>query len=374
MDEDLELGEEDHEEPLDFPPPERRVITQGYDLSIDTLVKQWDDGLLVLPELQREYVWDNGKASRLVESLLLSIPIPVLYFAETSEAKYEIIDGHQRVRSIVRYIKNEFALSSLRILDDLTRLRFHQLPDREQRFLRTRVIRAIIISADSHPTMKYEIFQRLNTGAIALNAQEIRNALNSGPLNDLLKELEQLAPLRVCIGRRSPRKRMVDRELVLRFLAFREGLSSYRPPLIRFLNRFMEDKRNAGEAERAAMRDDFIRAVSFNADVFGASAFRIADENGQALERNVNRALFDAQTFAGSRVTTSIADVDVARVHRDAAVLYENQVFRDAIQRATGDRSRTLRRIGMYGEMLSNAGVSLNLTGVTFAHDAIASA
>jgi Protein of unknown function DUF262 len=172
-----DLGEMEGEEDFVFPPTERRLITQPLDLSIQTLLEQWDNKLLILPEIQREYVWDNGKASRLIESLILNIPIPVLYFSETQEAKYEIIDGHQRVRSIVRYLSNEFVLSGVAVLREYKGLRFHQLPDREQRFLRMRTLRTIIISVESHPNMKFEIYERLNTGAILLNAQELRNSV-----------------------------------------------------------------------------------------------------------------------------------------------------------------------------------------------------
>jgi Protein of unknown function DUF262 len=121
--EDLDLGENDSEEEGDFPPPERKIITQPYDLSVTSLVEQWDDETLILPEIQREYVWDNPRASRLIESLLLNIPLPVLFFAETKDAKWEIFDGHQRIRSVVRFVNNEFALSSLSILGDLNRQR-----------------------------------------------------------------------------------------------------------------------------------------------------------------------------------------------------------------------------------------------------------
>ena len=109
---DLTLSEEDSSEST-FSPEEQKLTTQAYDLAIQTLVAQWEDKTLTLPKIQREYIWDNGKASRLIESLALRIPIPVLYFAETEQAKYEIIDGHQRVNSVVRYINNEFALSGL---------------------------------------------------------------------------------------------------------------------------------------------------------------------------------------------------------------------------------------------------------------------
>ncbi|MBA3688731.1 MAG: DUF262 domain-containing protein [Chloroflexi bacterium] len=123
-----------------------------------TLVDQWNSEILVLPEIQREYVWDDARASRLIESLLLNIPIPVVYFAETPDAKYEVIDGHQRIRSIVRFLKNQFRLRSLAVLTEYNGKHYFELPEREQRFLTMRSIRAVIIGSDSHPNMKFEIF------------------------------------------------------------------------------------------------------------------------------------------------------------------------------------------------------------------------
>ena len=122
MELEQDLGELDDSESSSLPLEERKVFTQPLDLSVQTLVEQWTLDVLVLPEIQRQYVWDDGKASRLVESLLLKIPIPVLYFAETEEAKFEIIDGHQRVRSIARYMRNEFALSGLPFLKGFKRV------------------------------------------------------------------------------------------------------------------------------------------------------------------------------------------------------------------------------------------------------------
>jgi hypothetical protein len=127
----VEAEEPEDAEHEGFPPAERKVVTQSYDLSIQTLKERWENEDLLLPEIQREYVWDNPRGSRLIESLLLNIPIPVLYFAETEDAKWEIFDGHQRVRSVVRFLKNEFRLSSLSVLADFNGHRFHQLPARE---------------------------------------------------------------------------------------------------------------------------------------------------------------------------------------------------------------------------------------------------
>ena len=244
---DQDLGEMDTEEDFAFPPAERRVITQPLDLSVQTLDEQWRNKQLVLPEIQREYVWDNGKASRLIESLLLNIPIPVLYFAETEEAKYEIFDGHQRVLSIVNFLGGVYALTGLAVLREYRGMRFLELPEREQRFLKMRTLRTILISIDSHPTMKFEIYERLNTGSISLNAQELRNSIYRGSFNKLLHSLANNHSFRSLIGTKSPRKRMVDEEAILRFFAMRAKIGTYRTPLKKFLNDYMSEMRNASD-------------------------------------------------------------------------------------------------------------------------------
>lgn len=356
-----DLGEMEGEEQFEFPPAERRLGTQPVDLSVQTLVDQWDAQQLTLPIIQREYVWDDGKASRLIESLILNIPIPVLYFAETPEARYEIIDGHQRVRSIVRYLKNEFPLSGLAVLREYKGLRFHKLPEREQRFLRMRTLRAIIISVDSHPNMKFEIFERLNSGAISLNAQELRNSIYRGLFNELLHELARSNPLRTLIGTRNPRKRMVDEELILRFFALRAGLDKYRTPLKRFLNTYAEDAKRFTNAELSELREIFARTVSRVSTLLGSAAFRAVNAEGRPLEASVNRALFDAQMLACSWIDSQVDPSEAPRVMHEIARLFEDETFLDSIQRATGDRSRTLKRLRDTVMALTRADVSVQV-------------
>lgn len=358
MAEDLDLGESDSEEEPDFPPPERKIITQPYDLSVQALVEQWGDKTLILPEIQREYVWDNPRASRLIESLLLNIPIPVLYFAETDEATWEIFDGHQRVRSVVRYVNNEFALSSLSLLAHLNRLRFHRLPLREQRFLERRTIRAIVISSESHPNMKFETFERLNTGAVVLNAQEIRNSLYRGSFNTLLRSLVKNSEFRHLVGTKTPRKRMVDEELILRFFALRGDLQNYRPPLKRFLNEYMTSVKDAAPAKLKTLESVFETTCDVALAVLGESAFRMTDARGNPLETGVNRALFEAQMLGFSWVESPTATAKKkSSIMRELARLYRDSDFQDSIQRATGDRARTMLRVRGVVKALRAAGV-----------------
>jgi hypothetical protein len=356
-----DLGEMEGDEEFSFPPAERRVITQPVDLSVQTLVEQWENKQLILPTIQREYLWDDGKASRLIESLILNIPIPVLYFAETPEAKYEIIDGHQRVRSIVRYMQNEFRLSGLAVLREHRGMRVHQLPEREQRFLKMRTLRAIIISVDSHPTMRFEIFERLNSGSISLNAQELRNSIYRGSFNKLLHDLVKTNPFRTLIGTKTPRKRMVDEELILRFFALRAGLDKYRTPLKRFLNNFAKDAVQFSDQELAELGRMFTETTTRVSELLGRSAFRIVDHAGNPLENAVNRALFDAQMLACSWTRVALTAEHSIRAQREVAGLQSDPLFLDSIQRATGDRARTLKRLRDTVGALDRAGLSINI-------------
>jgi hypothetical protein len=356
---DLDLGEMDSDEDFAFPPAERKVITQPIDLSVTTLNEQWANRTLLLPDIQREYVWDNAKASRLIESLILNIPIPVLYFAETDEAKYEIFDGHQRVRSIVNYLGGLFALSGLAVLREYRGKRFSELPEREQRFLKMRTLRTILISIDSHPNMKFEIYERLNTGSISLNAQELRNSIYRGPFNLLLHDLAKLSDFRALIGTKSPRKRMVDEEAILRFFAMRSGLATYRTPLKKFLNEYMSTARNKSADDISELRLIFEQTVSRARALLGPAAFRVLNSDGVPAESAVNRALLEAQLLACSWLNPD-SKPDPQRVRREIGELFGSEHFTDAVQRATGDRSRTLQRVRDTIAALVRAGGRVN--------------
>lgn len=162
-------------DPEATPLRDRKVVTQPYDLAIDAIVSQVKSDILFLrplssrPKFQRQYVWSDKLASRLVESVLLNVPIPPCYLSENDENELDVIDGQQRIYSLYRFMENQFALRDLEALPELDGKRFFELPSKEQRKLRTHTLRCVVITNESHPEIKFHVFERLNTSTMPLN-------------------------------------------------------------------------------------------------------------------------------------------------------------------------------------------------------------
>src|SRR5262249_33595061 len=159
------------------------------------------------------------------------------------------------------------------------------------------------------------------------------------------------------IGTKTPRKRMVDEELLLRVFALRAGLDKYRTPLKRFLNNYAAEAREFDQQQLVALSDCFNNTIANVSILFGRGAFRIADRNGRPLENIVNRALFDAQMLACSWIQNGPTVERANEVKREVSELYNDPSFLDSIQRATGDRARTLKRLRDTISALERAGV-----------------
>ena len=299
----------EEEQPVEIPPERRRVYADKSDRSIYELFRKFQRGDLILdPEFQRRYVWDNKKASLLIESVLLEVPIPVIYLAEEDNGKFTVIDGQQRLRSFFRFLNNEFKLRGLSVLSELNGKYFKDLDKEKQRKIEDTTLRVIEIRKESHSDVKFEIFERLNVGAVKLNDQELRNCIYRGRYNDLIKELAEDKDFLFLLGLKEPHKRMYDRELVLHFLAFyNQTYLKYKPPMKQFLNREMENNRNISEEKIKELRRVFKETVSMVKSVFGDKAFRRfipgdeKDPNGRWEIRKINVGLFEIIMFGFSR-------------------------------------------------------------------------
>lgn len=364
----VEEGEGEAEEAWEgVAPPDRKLIAQPVDMAVSDLVAQISSNdLLLNPVYQRRYVWDNKKASKLIESLLINVPIPVCYFAEERDGTRSTIDGQQRLRSLHRYLNNEFPLRNLEVLSELNGKRYFELADRQQRLIRNRTIRCIVITEESHPDIRFDVFERLNTGSVALNAQELRNSVYRGALNELLHELAGLEAFRECLGNRVD-ARMTFEELVLRFFALDEGLRTYRPSLKTFLNTYMREHNDPEPEQLDAYRLRFSATVERVRVVFGRQSFRRIyrnDDGDVEVSSAVNSALYDAIMLNFARL-----DVEPEELQSDAdpiagvtqALMLDDAVFIDAISLATGDRARLHRRVRLYGEGLAGLGYDSGL-------------
>ena len=153
------------------------VHTETKDITLSQLREMVDaNDIIVNPEYQRNYVYDDKRASLLVESILIGIPIPIIYLCEEDDGIYSVIDGQQRIMSFTRYLKNDFSLCGLTTLSALNGLFFRDLDKPMQRRLRAKSLKAICLDRDSQE-LKYEIFSRLNLGAVKLKDQEVRNCI-----------------------------------------------------------------------------------------------------------------------------------------------------------------------------------------------------
>ena len=310
-----EIGEPDDDSDVspgdfDIPLAERKVSAQRADNSVFELHRQEQRGLLRLqPIFQRYYVWTEKQASALVESLFLRLPIPVIYLAEEKTGEHSVIDGQQRLTALFKFMDGEYPISGLEVLKDLNGKHFSDLNRQQQAYLEGFLLSVVRIDKDSHPEIKFEVFERLNTGSVKLNDQEVRNAVFRGPFNDHLRALAKNSTFLRMLGQTEPHRRMSDVELVLRFSAFlnQTYLNFPRGKLKAFLNKEAENGRAYSERKLMEVEKQFKKSVDLASTVFGNKSFRRftpghdQDHNGQWETRQVNKALYDVIMYGFTR-------------------------------------------------------------------------
>lgn len=250
---------------------QKKVFTKSMDPSLSSLKELYDDGdLITNPDYQREFVYTDKESSSLIESLLLGIPIPTVYLCEENDETYSVIDGQQRITSFVKYLKNEFALTKLKVLRDLNGKLFKELDGPFQKKLKNSTIHAICLCKESQE-LKYEIFARLNLGSKHLNSQEIRNCIYRGSfnnmLNDLAKDTKNLPEL-FSKSKSKNDNRKAYQERILRFFALRD-YANYGSSISKTLNTYMSKHQNDTDEELKQMKDLFKGTIDIIKQVLG---------------------------------------------------------------------------------------------------------
>jgi len=300
-------GEEEEDVQLQLTDDERRILTQSSDPEIKSLYDKWKRGKLILqPDFQRKYVWDNKKASKLIESALMFIPLPIFYFAEESNGQQSVIDGQQRLTAFFSYLDGAFPdgktfkLTGLTAFPEFNRKKFSDLDEEIQDKIQDFTVRTITILKGSDPDLKFEIFERLNTGSVPLNDMEIRNCVYRGSYLAVLKELASDTEFLKLMGLDGPEKRMKDVEFVLRFAAFyHETYLKYKPSMKQFFNRDMEKYQSISERDAKELKNAFKNSVAITNSLFGENVFKrfylgtADDPNGKWEQKRFNASLYD---------------------------------------------------------------------------------
>ena len=260
----------------------RVIVSQPSDERVAILHDDVMRGKLLLqPTYQRQYVWDRQKATSLIESALMGIPLPVVYFAEEENGKKAVIDGQQRLTSFFSFIEGKFPngkifkLGKMQVFPEYNGRLYKELPEEMQDRIRDCNIRTITFKKESDPDLKFNVFERLNTGAVSLNDQELRNCIYRGKYNDLLRELAEDPEFKEIVGIAGSEKRMKDVELVLRYCAFLNlGYTNYQSPIKKFLNKEMRERAHISDEKIAEIRKCFKNSVSLVKSMLGPRAFR----------------------------------------------------------------------------------------------------
>lgn len=335
LEQEIELSfEEGADEEILIAPEDNRIHTSSGDLEIESLHNKQKRGRLVLqPDFQRQYVWDPAKASKLIESAILHIPLPIIYLSEEKDGKEYVIDGQQRLTSFFSFLDGAFPdgkpfkLSGLNVCSDLNGKKFSDLSDELQDKVRYYKIRAITFQKDSSENLKFEIFERLNTGSVQLNDQELRNCLYRGNFNVALKEMAEDPDFMSICGLKAPDKRMRDKELVLRFCAFyHKTYLNYKAPMRNFLNAEAQEKKNISDKELSELKSAFKNACQIIRSVFDKNAFKRfyrgkdGQPDGYWEPKKFNTSLYDILMY-------SFAKEDKNKVYQNLDAIREALVF-----------------------------------------------
>lgn len=290
--------------------------------SVFELLRKESRGDLVLaPDFQRKNVWDRKHQSELIESILMGIPIPLIYLFENEEGVRQIIDGKQRITALKQFKNNKFTLTNLSMLPDLKGKKFDGIPPILQAKLEDYQLHSYVIQPPTPEYVKFNIFERVNRGGINLNKQEMRHALYQGKATTLIQELAESDQFKLATGNGVKPNRMRDRYLVLRFVAFyllmtnklqgssityKSDVDSFLASVMKYLN--TKAPKELLEHAKTVCLDGMDSVYK----VLGDEAFRFKSKDG-GNKRPVNMGLFEMLVFAFSHINPTELDHSKAK-------------------------------------------------------------
>lgn len=358
MEDEATLTEENGDEPSII---RRKIFTDKLDPPIDSLYLKHKRGDLILdPLFQRRPVWDYVRQSKLIESVLLEVPIPVFYLAESQDGTEEVIDGQQRFRSFFDFLDGKFSLRGLKAIPEINGKKFPELEKPMQKLIGNYSVRTVTFKKESDENLRFEIFERLNTGAMPLNAQELRNCIYRGNYNQLLIDLSEDQDYRYLMGLVGPERRMKDVEYVLRFASFfHSTYLNYRPSMARFLNEDMRKYQRISQDDVNELSKAFKQTMSIIRSLLGKNAFHRfyrGEEgkfNGYWEQKRFNASIYDVLTWGFTRYDKNALMSNLDSIREAWISLMSNdEDFIESIERSTSSLKYVTYRFDAWRKVL----------------------
>lgn len=347
-----DFGEEkSKEKPFDSSKVDVTITTPNLGVLISRLE---NDEIDLMPEFQRSPdLWSKQAQSRLIESILIRLPIPAFYFDAYEDAKWQVVDGLQRLSAINNFVlKKSLALTNLEFLAEYEGQKFDDLPRSLARRIYEFQTSVYLIKPGTPLLMKYALFNRINTGGLKLTPQEIRHAMSQsirqGIASKFLTKIVHDDMFRKVVKNKS--NRQSHQELVLRHMAFvLFGTQSYKSSLPKFLDLAMIELGKLEDKELEALRNDFLDSIKVAFEIFGKDAFKrsLADPYGN---RVVNKPLFEAVSVSFALIDDSERQkiVDCKDDFKESLrLMLKDFVFVNSITLSTANTESVLTRFSM---------------------------
>ncbi len=322
------------------------LLIRNENRTIHDIIRRIDQSNYVMdPEFQRDFIWPEDKQSKLIESVIMRIPLPVFYVAEDDQGRMVVVDGLQRLSTFHHFIKDKLKLK-LRDREELNGRRFSDLPPKIKNRVEDCNLIFYIIDSKVPERARLDIFERVN-GGIPLTRQQMRNSLFMGAGTRFLKAEAQTEVFRQATGGSLNPETMRDREFVNRFCAFRLlSLDDYRGDMDQFLATCLRDMNQMDQTRLSSISDEFRRGLANNWNLFGCHAFR-KHRQGQEKRAPLNASFWDVMSTGLSRYDESRVTASAESVRKKVYQLLEDEKFNNAITSGTNNTKRVKTRFAM---------------------------
>lgn len=359
MEKSVEAEDTSSLDTIEKPFDPRKIDIDAKILTLDLIVKRLASQEIDLyPDFQRHAnLWDVTKQSRLIESILIRIPLPAFYFDGTNDNKWLIVDGLQRLSTIKNFVIDKSTkLNNLEFLTQFHDHTYNNLPRDLQRRIDETQITAYIIKPGTPPLVKFNIFKRINTGGLVLQPQEIRHALNQGLPAKFVAELAEMKEFKIATDY-IRKERMLDRDFVTRFLAFyMNDYNDYKPDLDTFMNEAMASLNKTTEEYRISLKKNFREAMLTAHEIFGEYAFRKRFSRAEYRKKPINKALFEVWSVTLAKLTKEDRSKLISKkntiIDQFIRLLNENDSFVESLTSATGDKKKINTRFTEIEELV----------------------